>query len=83
MVRRQQLAHNPNYGSQVFAARPQATRASENVGRTMGSVAALFAEFMDSPSHRATILDGRLTHATTACTVDGNGQLWVAVNFWG
>ena len=83
MASRQDLQHNPDYGSSVFAARPEAMRAGENVGRGYGSNAALFQAFMDSPGHRDAILAPGHTHAGVGCVVDGGGQLWVTVNFWG
>ena len=83
MAERQQLQHNPDYAGQVFAARPEAARAGENVGRAHGSNAALFQAFMDSPGHRDAILAPGYTHAGVGCVVDGGGQLWVTVNFWG
>lgn len=83
LARRQELQHNPDYASQVFAARPEAVRAGENVGRTYGSNAGLFDAFMESPGHRDAILAPGHTRAGVGCTVDGGGQLWVTVNFWG
>ncbi len=80
---RQDLAHNPDYANQVFAARPEAVRAGENVGRTHGTNEGLFDAFMASDGHRRAILEPGHTHAGVGCTVDGGGQLWVTVNFWG
>lgn len=83
MASRQSLSHNPNYGNQVFAARPQAMTAGENVGRGTGSDRMIFDEFMRSASHRAHILGSQFTHAATGCVIDAGGQYWVTVNFWG
>jgi uncharacterized protein YkwD len=83
MARRQDLQHNPDYAPRVFAARPEAVRAGENVGRTHGTNAGLFDAFMASPGHRDAILAPAHTHAGVGCLVDGGGQLWVTVNFWG
>ena len=82
MAGRQQLAHNPRYGEQIFAARPQAVTAGENVGRGT-SDRAIFQGFMDSAGHRARIVDRSNTHTTVGCLRDANGILWVTVNFWG
>ena len=83
MANRQQLQHNPDYANRVFAARPEAMRAGENVGRSHGSNPELFQAFMDSPGHRDAILAPAHTHAGVGCVVDGGGQRWVTVNFWG
>ena len=82
MASRQQLSHNPGFGGSIFAERPQAMSASENVGRTTGSDRSVFEGFLDSPPHRAEILSGVSSHTTVGCVHDGN-QLWVTVNFWG
>lgn len=83
MAARSQLAHNPRYGDQVFAARPEAMTAAENVGWGTGSDRAVYDEFLRSPSHRDKILSGALTHAAVGCVRDGAGEVWVTVNFWG
>ncbi len=83
MADRQDLQHNPDFANQVFAAQPRAMRAAENVGRTTHSVASMHQAFMDSSSHRANILNGGYSHAAAGCVVDGSGQLWATVNFWG
>ncbi|MDE0802242.1 MAG: CAP domain-containing protein [Acidimicrobiales bacterium] len=77
------LLHNPDYASQVFAARPQARQVAENVGRSSGSVRGVFDSFMASTGHRTSILNPAFTHAAAGCTVDATGQHWIAVNFWG
>lgn len=83
MVQRQDLSHNPDYGQQIFAARPEAMTAGENVGRGTGSERGLFDAFMASSGHRSKILGSQYGHATVACVVDSAGQLWVTQNFWG
>lgn len=83
MAQRQDLRHNPDFGAQVFGAQPAAMRVAENVGRTTDGVAWLHQAFMDSPGHRANILDARYSNAAVGCVVEGNGQIWATVNFWG
>ena len=83
MAAAQDLSHNPNYGDRIFAARPQAMTAGENVGRTTGDMRLVFDEFMKSPGHRSKILAGEHTHTSAGCVRDAGGQLWVTVNFWG
>lgn len=82
MASRQELSHNPDFGGQIFAERPQAMSASENVGRTTGDDRSIFDGFMQSPPHRAEILSRVSSNVTIGCLDDGN-QLWVTVNFWG
>ncbi len=83
MAQRQDLDHNPNFGDQIFGARPEARTAGENVGRGSGSDRGLFDAFMASPGHRSKILGAEFSHATVACTVDAGGQTWATMNFWG
>lgn len=83
MASRQELAHNPRFGEQIFAERPHAMSASENVGRSTTGDRSIFDGFMQSPSHRAEVLASGNTHAAVGCLRDGGGQLWVTVNFWG
>lgn len=83
MATRRELAHNPHFADQVFADRPHATSASENVGRSTSGDRSVFDRFMDSPPHRAEILSTTSTHATVGCLHDDAGELWVTVNFWG
>lgn len=77
----QNLAHNPNYGSQIAKHRNYST-AGENVGRGWDN-ASLFQAFMNSPGHRKNIESGAFSHVTVGCITDGSGQLWVTQNFWG
>jgi len=76
------LEHNPRYGDEVFAARPEATTAGEVVGRGP-EPRPIFDEFLRSPAHRDAILRPAFTHATVGCVRDGGGQVWVTANFWG
>lgn len=77
------LLHNPDYAPLIFAARPQATRVAENVGRSSGSVRSVFDSFMASTGHRTAILNPSFTHAAAGCSVDALGQHWIVVDFWG
>lgn len=77
----QNLAHNPNYGSQIAKHRNY-RMAAENVGRGYDT-ATLFQAFMNSPGHRANIQSGDFSHVTVGCVKDDNGQYWVTQNFWG
>jgi uncharacterized protein YkwD len=55
----------------------------ENVGVTTGTVAELQAAFMDSPLHRANILDRRFRRVAVGTYRDDRGLLWVTIVFWG
>jgi uncharacterized protein YkwD len=54
----------------------------ENVGVTPGSVADVQRAFMDSPDHRANILNPGFRHVAVGA-VRRDGILWVTVFFWG
>jgi uncharacterized protein YkwD len=54
----------------------------ENVGATTGSIADLEAAFMDSPEHRANILD-RAFNKVAIGAVRRDGTVWVTVFFYG
>jgi uncharacterized protein YkwD len=54
----------------------------ENVGYTTGDVDGLQRLFMNSPSHRANILNRRFRHVAVG-TVRRDGTLWVTVFFYG
>jgi uncharacterized protein YkwD len=77
-----QLAHNPGYSAEVFAARPEAMTVGEVVGRGF-EPRSVFDEFMRSPAHRDVILGAAFTRATVGCVRDAGGQSWVVANFWG
>lgn len=77
-----ELAHNPTYSDEVFAARPEAMTAGEVVGRGL-EARPIFDEFMRSVIHRDVIVGGSFARATVGCVRDAGGQLWVVANFWG
>jgi uncharacterized protein YkwD len=54
----------------------------ENVGVTAGGVNDLERAFMDSPPHRANILNRTFDHVAIGA-VRKDGLLWVTVFFWG
>jgi hypothetical protein len=76
MARTDDLYHNPNLGSAVR----NWQAVGENVGRG-GDVPSLHQAFMNSPSHRANILDRDFTEVGVGTYVDGNGILWVTEVF--
>jgi len=76
MAAKNSLYHNPNLGAQV--SNWQAV--GENVGRG-GDVASLHQAFMNSPTHRANILDRDYTEVGVGVVVDGNGIMWVTEVF--
>lgn len=78
-----ELAHNPRFSDQIFAARAEATTAGEVVGWSGESARAVFDEFMRSSLHRDTIRQPAFRHATVGCVRDGGGRLWVTADFWG
>jgi uncharacterized protein YkwD len=55
----------------------------ENVGITGGSVADLQQAFMQSPGHRANILNQRFRRVALGTYRDDDGLLWVTVFFYG
>lgn len=83
LARSGQLAHNPRYSEQIFAARPEAMTAGEVVGVTSGTPRSVFDQFMRSATHRGAILERAFTHATVGCVRDAGGRLWVTGDFWG
>jgi uncharacterized protein YkwD len=54
----------------------------ENVGMTTETLSALEQAFMNSPVHRANILDGRFTHVGIG-VAHVNSAYWVTVTFYG
>jgi uncharacterized protein YkwD len=54
----------------------------ENVGETSGTVQDMEQAFMDSPPHKANILNGAFTHVAIGA-VERDGYLWVTVFFYG
>lgn len=83
MAAEDDLAHNPRYGDQVFAARAEAVTAAENVGWGNDSARGVYEEFLRSPTHKDKILSTALSHAAVGCVRDGAGEVWVTVDFWG
>lgn len=81
MSKSQNLAHNPNYGSQMAQHRNYSI-AAENVGRGY-ELGSLFQAFMNSSGHRQNIQNPSFSHVTVGCVKDGGGQYWVTQNFWG
>jgi uncharacterized protein YkwD len=74
------LSHNPNLVDQVNnEVTTQWTRLGENVGFGP-DVAQLEQAFMNSSAHRANIL-GDYNRVGVGAARDGNGTLWVVVNF--
>jgi hypothetical protein len=71
MARGEHLHHNPSLTSLVS----NWQRLAENVGRGP-SVPSLHKAFMDSPGHRANILDGRVTEVGVGVVVKGS-TIWV------
>jgi uncharacterized protein YkwD len=55
----------------------------ENVGVTSGSIAGLQKAFLDSPSHRANILNRRFRRVAVGAYRDDDGLLWVTIFFYG
>jgi uncharacterized protein YkwD len=55
----------------------------ENVGVTPGTIGELQGAFMDSPLHRANILNTRFRRVAVGTYRDGDGLLWVTIFFYG
>jgi uncharacterized protein YkwD len=55
----------------------------ENVGVTGGTIAGIQEAFMDSPAHRANILNRGFRRVAVGTYRDDNGYLWVTVFFYG
>ena len=74
------LQHNPNLVDQINSqVTPDWTRIGENVGFGP-SIPALENTFMNSPPHKANIL-GQFNRVGIGAARDGNGTLWVVVDF--
>ncbi|MBW3536759.1 MAG: cell wall-binding repeat-containing protein [Actinobacteria bacterium] len=78
MASRNQLAHNPDYATQLASRYPNYRRLAENVGAG-GGVTSLHDAFMKSTGHRANVL-GDYGYAGVGVTWAGT-RLWVTVNF--
>ena len=70
------LAHNPNLASQV----QNWQVVGENVG-VGPDESSIQTAFMNSPEHRANILDSEYTQFGVGTVRDSKGQLWVTVDF--
>ena len=55
----------------------------ENVGVTGGTVWDVQTAFMNSPMHRANILNNRFRRVAVGTYRDGSGLLWVTIFFYG
>jgi uncharacterized protein YkwD len=80
MARRGYLFHTRNVG--VYLKGVTWHVWGENVGVTTGSVAHLESMFMQSPDHRANILNPGFSHVAVGAIRSG-GKLWVTVFFYG
>jgi hypothetical protein len=76
MASQQSLYHNPSLTSQV----QNWQAVGENVGEGP-SVSDIHTAFMNSPEHRANILDHDFTQVGVGVAVDKNGIIWVTEDF--
>ena len=76
MSAQSKLHHNPDLGTDVRNWR----RVAENVGVGYG-VSSLHNAFMDSPGHRANILDNQVTEVGIGVFAEGSGRIWVTEVF--
>jgi uncharacterized protein YkwD len=76
MAQRQELYHNPNLTSDV----QNWQAVGENVGEGP-TVDDIHQAFMNSPEHRANILDHDFTQVGVGVTVDSHGTIWVTEDF--
>jgi len=76
MASKQSLYHNPNLTSQV----QNWQAVGENVGEGP-TVSDIHSAFMQSPEHKANILDHDFTQVGVGVTVDKNGIIWVTEDF--
>lgn len=75
------LGHNPSYATQIPAG---STGAGENVGYAGGfadNAATIHAGWMDSPGHRANILNPNYTQIGIGYAVDASGTAWATQVF--
>jgi uncharacterized protein YkwD len=79
------LAHNPDLTAQITKRCPEWTAIGENVGVVYGEgVDPLFRAYMNSPEHRANILDRRYRQigiATVKVVRNGSTQEWDVMDF--
>jgi uncharacterized protein YkwD len=76
MAAKQSLYHNPSLTTQV----QNWQAVGENVGEGP-TVADIHQAFMNSPEHRANILDHDFTQVGVGVSVDSNGIVWVTEDF--
>src|SRR3954453_15925494 len=76
MASRQSLYHNPSLTSQVT----NWQAVGENVGEGP-TVSDIHTAFMNSPEHRANILDHDFPQVGVGVSVDKNGMVWVTEDF--
>jgi hypothetical protein len=76
MASQQRLYHNPNLTSDV----QNWQAVGENVGEGP-TVSDIHTAFMNSPEHRANILDHDFTQVGVGVSVDKNGIIWVTEDF--
>jgi len=76
MASKQELYHNPNLTTQV----QNWQAVGENVGEGP-TVSDIHNAFMQSPEHRANILDHDFTQVGVGVVVDKNGIIWVTEDF--
>lgn len=74
------LAHNPSYVGQIARYVPDWQRMTENVGYA-SSASQLHQAYMNSPGHRANILDRSVQRVGIGCVRDADGRMWSALNF--
>lgn len=75
MAANAKLGHNPDYGTQLS----WNGIVGENTAR--GDHEAFTSAWMNSPRHRANILEPRYRYTSVACIVH-DGQDWATQNFW-
>ena len=82
MAANNSLSHN-NLNSLISQTSFQTMGENILVGPAGMSVAQMEAAWMNSPGHRANILNGAFSAAGVGFAYDNNGELWVAVDFGG
>ncbi|MEO7556482.1 MAG: CAP domain-containing protein [Acidimicrobiales bacterium] len=80
MVAAGQITHNDEYFSAATQALLGSSSRGENVANT-GSIEAADYGFMNSPHHRANMLDPGFTQAGFGVVQDGTGGLWITEDF--
>ena len=77
MAREGRLYHNPSVGSQVCCWQGL----SENVGYSYRGAADVHKLFLESPGHRANIMNGGYSQVGIGTATDAQGRLWVTEVF--